>query len=869
MTTDSKSCSEWLLGQLASAARSRSRVWLQDPDNLLCSPPNQVEQMLGSEKAVLIVAHSIGLRQRLRSGIPNKWVLVDQTPESSAALSLFAPDLRRLVGHTDFFRKSVRDFLVDQTQDEGWPLDVECFPYRELARDNPAAFIRSYDDFRAGKETGFTSSDLLLIAAGAVLGLNLFSLLEPFQVLELAFHSHGKWDRLSEYFGQEEIVLVQEHLSKLRSPLGDLFGSRAQSARLASVALLILSRHLDSPGPYLPNLAASLSAWQDCEPLFSAALPPAWFQKEIDIFDDAVIDSFLKVMKGALALDTPERAQDFIQAKCWSRKLRELALPYDTGTKHPPAAVHEKPHDLEAMVPHFRGILAEVEKLHAIAKRECDQMRCLSPAQLKMSRFVALFKEHGFNRLPLLIAELRDLGERVSAISGKPPGFTDYWTSLQTNGDALIEATESALKDFDFLLGRFLESQYAQAIPAQIPRVNQLLERVIVPSRGAEPDKPVVILLLDGLRYDLWQAIIRPHLERRFGVEEQVGMAVLPSETKISRFGFFSGLKPADYYGKHYPGGEIAACQALLRRLTPGHHDLEEWAPVSPHSSFAFRTSDGKLFGAVLDFADAIGHASAWEIDFLADLVQLWLKKLDQVLNKLPTDCTLWITADHGQVISGASPIEIPADSLLGDGNGYRSAHVRDRIPGPHANHIFYLKARDLGYDMDGFWAFPKPGYSFKCRDRFGGMSRFKPTANMRHSGLSAFEVFVPIARLTARTEEVRVTMVPKPVVTFTVGVPSFIGIEVHASTLLQGQVEIAGNVDGVSPVLVQELGTAPQLVQVPFTPAKAGPCVLQLEARWGFKALPDPVTVSVQVQSQTGRPADALDSKLKKLFGG
>ena len=155
-----------MLGHLALVARTRSRVWLRDPDHLLCATADQVQNALGSGKAALIVGNSMGLRQRLCGGMPNKWVLVDQTPDSNVALPVFAPDLRRLVVDTDVFRKTVRDFLVDQTKDVGWPLDVESFPYRELARDNPAAFIRSYDDFRAGKDTGFTSSDLLLIAAG-------------------------------------------------------------------------------------------------------------------------------------------------------------------------------------------------------------------------------------------------------------------------------------------------------------------------------------------------------------------------------------------------------------------------------------------------------------------------------------------------------------------------------------------------------------------------------------------------------------------------------------------------------------------------------------------------------------------------------
>jgi hypothetical protein len=427
---------------------------------------------------------------------------------------------------------------------------------------------------------------------------------------------------------------------------------------------------------------------------------------------------------------------------------------------------------------------------------------------------------------------------------------------------------ETLLTDFDFLLGRFLEARYASVVPAEIPVINQLLEQVIMPARSKTPAKPVAIILLDGMRYDLWQEIVRPHLERRYQLDEQVGMSLLPSETRISRFGFFSGLKPAAYFEKPYAGGEWAACEALLKRVSPGHDKLVEWKEVAELSSFAFCTADKKLFGAVFDFADTIGHAGAWEMGFLAELVHVWLKRFDQAMSRLPPDCVIWITTDHGQVISGATAIDIPADWLVGASNGYRAALIKDRLQGFHANHVFYLKARDLGYDEDGYWAFPKPGYSFRLQDKdTGTRSRFKPIANMRHSGLSAFEIFIPIARLATRVEQVRVVLAPKGIGRFTVGMQGQIAVEISANSRIQGHVELVGNADGVQPALVQNLDSTPQTVHIPFNPTRAGSFKIVVEARWGFKALPDPVTVTVQVDAGPARPTDGLDEKLKKFF--
>ncbi|MDO8700648.1 MAG: PglZ domain-containing protein [Deltaproteobacteria bacterium] len=781
---------------------------------------------------------------------------------------MFAPDLMRVLEPGMVVCRTVRDYLVHSTDDRTWPQEVESFPYRELAREHPAEFIRAYEDFRAGKPVGFSSVDLLLIGASAVLQRNLFALENPFLVIELAFHSDDKWKHLADYFGVEEIEGIRDHLCQLPKPLGDLFGGQRQSARLACAALLILSRHFENPAQYLPHLSASLNPWQDCEPLFAATPKPAWFDAEVDLFDSAVSPAFLKTIKTALGLDASENEEAFAKAGCWSKKLRQLVL-FAAPEAAPPDETAASLSDLEKLVPVFRAGFAEVSKLINSMRGTCDRLRTRHPSQLKITDFTSAFAEQGFHRLAILSAELKNRQTEVSSIPDRPPGFDDRWKKMEAEVDDAIIEVEELLKDFDFVLGRFLESQFAQVVPHQITPTNGIIEKIVTVSRAKQPDQPVAIVLLDGMRYDLWQMIVRPHLERRYRVQEQVGMAMLPSETRVSRVGFFSGLQPANYFGKNLPGGEIAACDRLLKRLLPNSKDLSQWGVDCAQVPFAFRSADGKTFGIVFDFTDAVGHASAWEIDLLADLVKVWLKQVDKVLQLLPADCELWITADHGQVISGTSPIDIPAGLLAGDGNGYRCALLKDRLIGQHANHVFHLRARDLGYDHDGYWIFPKPGFSFRLQPKeSGAISRFKPAANMRHSGLSAFEIFVPIAHLTPRKRVIRIALAPKITGTFQVSVPTKLVVEVSAVSPVSGLIEIRGDVDGLQPAMATKVGPTSQTVELPFTPTKAGTITITLDPRWGYSAVPASATVTIQVAEAPSRAADALDEKLKKLLG-
>ncbi|MBI4023517.1 MAG: PglZ domain-containing protein [Verrucomicrobia bacterium] len=805
---------------------------------------------------------------KLLQVLPRQWLLVDQTNDREGHSILFAPDLRKLLGNACPVVKTVRDFLVNRTKDPSWPQDVESFPYRELAREHPAEFIRAYEDFRSGKPVGFSSLDLLLIGASAVLQRNLFALENPFVVIELAFHSGEKWKHLEDYFGAEGIQTIREHLRQLPKPLGDLFGGQAQSARLASAALIILSPHLENPGQYLPNLSASLNPWQDCEPLFTTTPKPAWFDVEIELFDSAVSPAFLRTMKTTLGLDATDKEQAFAKAECWSKKLRQLvvlAAPEKARGEQPSAGGG----DLEQLVPVFRARFTEATKLIRSMRATCDRLLARHPSQLKIADFTSAFNEQGFHRLAILSADLKSRQTDISRTTDRPPGFEERWKKMEAEVDNAITEVEELLKDFDFVLGRFLEAQFAQVVPHQITPTNRIIEKFVAERKAKQPHQPVAIILLDGMRYDLWQMIVRPHLERRYRVQEQVGMAMLPSETKVSRAGFFSGLQPADYFGKNLQGGEIAACNRLLKRLLPNFKDLSQWEVNCAQVPFAFRSADEKTFGIVFDFADAVGHASAWEIDLLADLVKVWLKQVDKVLQQLPPECELLITADHGQVISGPSPIEIPPGLLAGDGNGYRSALLKDRLIGQHANHVFHLRARDLGYDQDGYWIFPKPGFSFRLQPKEGGAaSRFKPTTNMRHSGLSAFEIFVPIAHLTSRKRQFRVALAPKITGAFQVGVPTQLGVEVSADSAVSGLIEIRGDADGLQPAMVTNVGPTAQLVELPFTPQKAGTITINLEPRWGYNTVPASAAVTLHVAEAPGRAPDALDEKLKKLLG-
>ena len=76
-------------------------------------------------------------------------------------------------------RFSRRDFLASTTGVEDWPVQVNIYPYEELARERPADLVRAYETFRRMGRT-LTDDDLVVVGASAVLEVDLFDITSPY-----------------------------------------------------------------------------------------------------------------------------------------------------------------------------------------------------------------------------------------------------------------------------------------------------------------------------------------------------------------------------------------------------------------------------------------------------------------------------------------------------------------------------------------------------------------------------------------------------------------------------------------------------------------------------------------------------------------
>jgi PglZ domain-containing protein len=166
--------------------------------------------------------------------------------------------------------------------------------------------------------------------------------------------------------------------------------------------------------------------------------------------------------------------------------------------------------------------------------------------------------------------------------------------------------------ELDLAFGKLLEARYSDIVPSEILTTDLFYEKFIAPRRrtaSAVPRK-AVILVIDSMRLDIWRELVRPALEHDSEMEESIGFALLPSETRISRRAFFAGKPPA---AMPRAGRESELFAALLSSIH-GTRVVFEDLPHRPKGmAFGVRSRDGSVHAAVFDFPDVLSHGVDWD----------------------------------------------------------------------------------------------------------------------------------------------------------------------------------------------------------------------------------------------------------------
>jgi hypothetical protein len=875
--------SEWVKDRIEAMARHHAVVWVEDPYRLLEDADlTRLEAALATTHHKLAPVHDA---LRLAEILDNfeagpqstRAVIVDRSytlrdphllpkdAKPSDLRPLPAPEWKPTVPNDAFFRPNVRDFLVSTTGVEDWPVQVNIFPYEKLARERPIDLVRAYETFRR-MGRALTDDDLVVVGASAVLGVDLFDIARPLVALELAFHAQPRWAEVAELFNAYEQGIIRRHLQMLARPLGDLFGENAETARSAVVALLVLKQHpafMEAPGKQLPFLSTALAPFRDCDVLPCAEVPTWFVEAEIPRFEEMCGKDFLDHIHGALGLGDLANRSSFAQRERLSSKLRGL-VPFEIQAPAAARDTGDQDFRLVHLVPEFRHFKRDLEAVLNATRGTIENLRLRPLKDQTAKDLLQVFVDRGFHRIDRLVGRLQSLIYFIEGPARRQwttvAGFEDRWTKeLHACREAITLA--GRLRDeLDLAFGKLLEARYSEIVPSEVLTTDLFYEKFIGPRRrtAAAAPRKAVVLVIDSMRLDIWRELVRPALERDYEVEESIGLALLPSETRVSRRAFFAGKPPAAMPS----AGRESELFADLLSSVHGASVVFEDLPHRPKGmSFGVRSRDGAVHAGVFDFPDALSHEVDWDPHTLHEAQRPLLREIRALLADVGPEALVFITADHGHILQErGAPVWIDGS----DDVGYRAAHVRERIEGHDAARVFQLPARALRHAAPGWYVFPRPGHALRnAADR----SRpFRPTGNYRHGGLSLFEVVVPIACLRHRAAKAGVSLAVRVAEPPVVGRTTILEVSVSADSMLASPVSLTSDHAAVEGSVVAGVTTTPQMVRLRLLPTAPGKQSVQIAAYLAGEKVGE-AGVELQVAAAEARP-DVARAKLAKLFG-
>jgi hypothetical protein len=356
-----------------------------------------------------------------------------------------------------------------------------------------------------------------------------------------------------------------------------------------------------------------------------------------------------------------------------------------------------------------------------------------------------------------LAAADADPVDRALALLGDPPavatpaGLADWGAIAAWMGairgllslapaapdEVLIDVHEQALQ-LDESFGPWLREHYGSLLQsAAIPPITANKVAPFLARRVAAGER-VLLLVLDGVSFAQWEVILE-----ETGVsplQQHVCLAMLPSETTVSRQALLAGTTPDDFASSfHTTAKEEERWCDFWRVQELSDAEMRYYRVDGHRSDLVPLSSAYRAVAIVVSAVDKLMHGS----DLLGDAqfsagVRAWCQQgflRDLLVRAAEAGFETWLTADHGNVVATAGGA--PPEGLRVERQGTRLRLYRSLATRDAAAHfgIAWTPPR-LPSDVHVLFAPRREGFQ-----RHGH--------RVTHGGLSFEEVFVPLARLT------------------------------------------------------------------------------------------------------------------------
>jgi hypothetical protein len=823
--------SQWVLEKLEALKEERILL-VQDSLRLLPEADGAVHRFANENGFTVIIASTNLVFRELfeKAAISKetkKLLLIDRAParrRAHASLSKapppFYPDLLSKTPETARIDISLRQFLIERTSDPLWPQESNGPRFARLITGSIDAVLRAHASLRVAHPTRFTDRDFKTIVAYSALGVPEAAFKRPearsyWRIALIGYPALEELDSLAPEIARS----IRDELKGAPAPFCWFADSPPEPIVRAFYLSAILSQHLEHWKLLLASIDPDLKTFSEMDPtLIREAAPelvsidPHRAHRDLQEVEDSLSKEAINlVLLDQLKVADNGRFAEVIENERYSVLFRSLALLIALDSllaDTPPTASHEKlartlftePADgknlfieqrpapawdnLKTAYRMARSISEIRDALDAAAKA----LSVKRPTDLTFEWFRSLWNDHRVNRLEYYLSALERLVFSADflprAETDLPSAFLGARERIRQRVSSLRNDTEKALAIVNARYQELVALKYKSWTASDSPDVRltcQFLRRCLKPHWDPQKEKAVVFVF-DGMRYDIWDELVRPIFEDRMEiVADYPAVSLLPTETHISRKSIFAGTFPDSFDTR---SGEDALLKEAMKREFGYTGEVDVVTPDGMGTGETVRYRAGNIDFFIFELCDKELHKIPVKTlpdgrcvpgRPLAFIYQQHIKDIIDtevmaMIRGLAPDTKVFVVADHGFGLIGRERIRIdpawlnePMDCF------YQNAWLRQTLgsAGAHRkirDHVLEFTVADLrlpdsaeAHDRatNRSWQkkfasiiFPRTGYALS-RPK----ANFNPDA-YSHGGISIQEMLVPMFAMRVKAPE-------------------------------------------------------------------------------------------------------------------
>lgn len=820
---------EWVINSLEQVIRYKC-VLVCDPLGIAKEAYRSIDA-LANEHGFTVIQASTNLTFRdsyerlLQDPEVGKIMILDQTPyirlhnrSISSAPPLFYPDFLEKCPLEARISLDLQQYLRDVTGDGNWPQACNEVRFARLMIPSLPGILTAYRNLRTVDPKGFSDSQFDTIVAYAALGIPemAFKTLGAEEYWRIGLMGHEILHDLK-YLAPNIVEFIINQLKKAPVPFC-WFAERDPEHVINGLYLsAILQQHTEHWGLLIGNVDPSFAAFKNIEEkLLQEDVPrlvnmdQAQAERDLTNLELSLeSDQIELILFDQLKIDHPDCFASIIEQEAYSSLFRSLALVVALDN-----ALTDKPN--KAAQKRVRKVLFERKDFNLVDKRDYPAWRNLvetyklatdlEPLTLQL---LAVQKE-----LSVKKADKLDLAYFSNLWIDKHLGNLEYILSAlerQVNSAELLPRQVEALPHaFGETMERIRQRvrTIAHEVNHKIDDINTKFQDMVAllypewVKESEDTSKPVltsrflekclkpywdhktetaVIFIFDGMRYDIWELLLKDSLNDYMDiVRELPGLALLPTETHVSRKAISAGAFPDLFDDKI---AENKLLNGSLSKLYHQEFDLQVVIPDGGGIGETVHYQTNNLDVYIFELCDTELHkikikklANGHEVPTrpLSYIYQQQVKNIIAneamtIIRGLAPGTKVFITADHGFNRMGRKPLglneswlNIPKDCTyqnsalkLGFTDIKAGGEVKKNMI-PFRPEQLRMPEKVLRYDsIKGqvehqfkTIVFPRVGYSFKRPD-----APFRPDA-FSHGGISLQEMLIPMVVLKVKAQD-------------------------------------------------------------------------------------------------------------------